>query len=412
MRVLFVMNTFPPGYTGGAEVSNLHTCQALLQRGIDCSIIVLYNRLPEARDEWYEYAGIPVHRVHFFTSLRSPISDMWDLRVHRYLVAELRRLQPDLVHVHNISGATLAVHTACRALGIPVVNTLHDLWLLCPNNMLYQADGSFCDPKIFPRGCHRCFRRYDFWANVPHRRSIFAALTSNVKLFLSPSQALIDRHVEAGYTRERFRLLRLGFHEKPAAPPQHPEIRRWLEETRAYPLLSFAGGGVEIKGAKVVLSALPMLLSHFQDLHLAVAGGGEQRFLDGFRQFGSAVHVLGVLPPEEMRWLFAASDLVLLPSVSHENSPVVIFESSQMGTPVVGSALGGIPELIASDETGYLFAPGDSAALVQCILHHVQKLPYARRRMRLNCVRKIRTELSLNHHIEQLTSIYSEVLNS
>ncbi len=411
MRVLFVVNTFPPGYTGGAEVSNIHTCQALLRQGVDCSILVFSNRLPEARDEWYEYAGIPVHRVHFFTALRSAITDIWDVRVHRYLLAELRRLQPDLVHIHNVSGATLAVYTACRVMGIPVVNTLHDLWLLCPNNMLYRADGSFCDPAVFPRGCRQCFRRYDFWGNVPYRRQIFARLTANVRLFLSPSQALIDRHVEAGYQRERFRLLRLGFRERPTAPPQHPDIKRWLEEGHAYPLLAFAGGGVEIKGAHVFLSALPLLLKDLPDLQVAIAGGGEQRFLEAFRSLGSAVHVLGVLPPDEMRWLFAASDLVILPSVVHENSPVVIFESLEMGTPVVGSALGGIPEFVLPEETGYLFPVGDAAALAQYVIHHLRKPPDARRHMRLNCVRRMRTELNLTRHVEQLLSVYSEVLS-
>ncbi|MCX7902269.1 MAG: glycosyltransferase, partial [Burkholderiaceae bacterium] len=51
------------------------------------------------------------------------------------LQRELERVQPDLVHIHNVSGATLAPHLACQAAGLPVVSTLHDLWLLCPNNM-------------------------------------------------------------------------------------------------------------------------------------------------------------------------------------------------------------------------------------------------------------------------------------
>ena len=206
MRVLFVVNTFPR-HTGGAEVANYHSCRGLMREGVECSILVLNNRLP-AVDEWYELGGIPVHRVAQ-PRLRHPITDIFDPALYRATRAELARFKPNLVHIHNVSGATLASYVACRYCRIPVVNTLHDLWLLCPNNMLYRQDGSFCDPAIRKTGCRSCFRRYDFWGNVPQRRRVFAALTSNVRLFLSPSQAVIERHVEAGYARERFRLARV-----------------------------------------------------------------------------------------------------------------------------------------------------------------------------------------------------------
>ncbi len=209
MRVLFIANTFPPGYAGGAEIANYHTCRGLSGQGIDCSILVLNNRISESVDEWYELDGVPVHRVTHMLP-RCAATDVFDWRFYRIVRSELRRLRPDVVHIHNVSGATLAPHLACQSLGVPVVNTLHDLWLLCPNNMLYRADRSFCDLRRQRLDCRGCFRRYDFWGNVPYRRRLFVALTSSVRVFISPSQALIDRHLEAGYAAERFRLVRLG----------------------------------------------------------------------------------------------------------------------------------------------------------------------------------------------------------
>jgi len=409
MRVLFVVNTFPPGYIGGAEVANYHTCRALIRRGMDCSILVLNNRVSEITDDWYDLDGIPVHRVTHQLP-RTKVTDVFDWRFYRVVAAELRRLRPDLVHIHNVSGATLAPYMACRAVRIPVVNTLHDLWLLCPNNMLYRRDGSFCDPRLNPSGCRACFRRYDYWGAIPYRRQAFAALTSNVNLFVSPSQAVIDRHVEAGYPAGRFRLVRLGFDALPATAGDVTILENLEAAVAGHPTVAFAGGGTEIKGAKVLLEALPALLQRVERLRVIVAGGGDQDILTQFRRHAPAVQVLGMLPFQTMPALFALADLTVVASVWHENAPVVIYESFQAGTPVVGSDLGGIPELIRAGETGYLFPAGDAGALSEAIVAHLARPAMERRRMRRQCAEEMRARLTLDNHIAGLTDVYEEVL--
>ena len=79
------------------------------------------------------------------------------------------------------AGATLAPFVACRRLGVPVVLTLHDHWLLCPNNMLYRGNGVSCDPAADAARLRRCFRRYAFWANIPRRRQVFSRLVASVR---------------------------------------------------------------------------------------------------------------------------------------------------------------------------------------------------------------------------------------
>jgi len=100
---------------------------------------------------------------------------------------------------------------------------------------------------------------------------------------------------------------------------------------------------------------------------------------------------------------------MLVPSVWHENSPVVIYESFQLGNPVVGSEFGGIPELIDHGETGYLFTVGDATALADQVVFHFARPAYERRRMRHRCVEKAHTQLSLEKHITGLLLIYREV---
>lgn len=417
MRVLFVTNTFPPDYTGGAEVSLYHTCRGLMEAGQACRVLHVNHRR-EARDDlWYEVDGIPVHRVQFNT--RWPWHDILDPRITHTVAAEIADFRPDLLHVHNVSGASLAPFVAGGRAGVPVVNTLHDHWLLCPNNMLYRADGSLCDPASPDRPCGRCLRQYDYWAAVPHRQALFARLTAGVARFISPSQSLIAAHVAAGFDPARFRHLPHGLAETPAATELDAPIAAALAAAAGHPTILFAGGGVAIKGAETVLVAIPQIMAHIDDVHLLIAGGGDPQRLLAFRRWPAHVHVLGAVPFTQMHALYAAADLVLMPSVVPESFSLVVYEGFQHGAPAVGAEIGAIPELIGLDDQahvhgagprGYLFPRGDAAALAERVIHHFARPAVERRRLRHTCLAHVRTRLSLAAHIAGLFTIYSEAL--
>jgi glycosyltransferase involved in cell wall biosynthesis len=414
MRLLFVTNTFTPDYTGGAEVALYHSCRALIQAGFSCRVLYVNNRRQEARHDHYVVDGIPVERVTYHT--RWPWQELFDRRIMGTVLRSLRAWRPELVHVHNVSGASLAPFVACRLAGVPVVSTLHDLWLLCPNNMLYRQDGKPCSvAEAGVHGCGQCLRRYDYWGAMPYRRTLFSWLTAPVRYFITPSQAMIERHVEAGYARTRFRRVRHAIAEEAAPAQLPPMVESALAKAQGRPTLVFAGGGVEIKGARLVLQALPGLLQRLPDLRLLVAGGGDTDTLAALRQVedpaGRAVQLLGHVPFTAMGAVYGAGDLTLLPSVWHEAYSMVIHESFQHGTPAVATDFGAPPELVTPGETGYLFPRGDAAALAAQVVHHFEQPPHLRRQMRHHCIRYARRELSVEAHVAALTDVYADALN-
>jgi len=406
MRALFVLNTFPPFYTGGAEVSAYHTAQGLMREDVECSALVLNNRQTAAANAWFTLDGLPVRRVHAAAHPRSAWGDVFDSRLYRAALGELRRVKPDVVHIHNISGATFAPYLACRAAGVPVVGTLHDYWLLCANNCLYRQDETLCDSTGGSRACRHCFRGYDHWGDVPFRRALFKLLSANARRFISPSQALIDIHVGAGYRRDRFDLVPYGLDEEIQAPT-HPDVRAIIASASEFNTVVFAGGGMRFKGVAVLLDALPAMLREVPRLRVVVVGGGEPAFLAKLRAFAPAVRVLNYVPFGEMRMLFGSAQLAVSPSIWHDNSPVVIYECQQMGTPTVGANAGGIPELVRENETGYLFELGDAEGLAKKVIGHFARPPDARRRMRLKCAAAAREKRSLSQHVTAIKAIYN-----
>jgi glycosyltransferase involved in cell wall biosynthesis len=117
------------------------------------------------------------------------------------------------------------------------------------------------------------------------------------------------------------------------------------------------------------------------------------------------------MPPGEMRHLLAAADLALVPSTCAESFSLVTLESLQVGTPVVGSALGGIPELIDEGETGYLFPAGDAVALAERIILHFARPSVIQRRMRRGCRQAVQEKLSFGQHLRGTLDVYQEVLS-
>ena len=414
MRVLLLTNYFPPHYAGGAEVVVYNTCRGLRERAMDASVLMVNGRMPRANNERRLVQDVPVRELtHEPYLLNNRVVQAWDPRVYRDVLSELRKVQPDLVHVHNVSGASLAPFTACQRLGIPVVLTLHDFWLLCPNNMLYRGDGLLCDPSGEASGCGQCFRRYDYWADIPQRRKAFAHLVRHVRFFISPSQKLADLHAAAGYDPGRFRVVPNALEPTSYRPPSDPRVRAVIRERGRYGTLLFAGALVETKGVPTLIEAIPLLSRYVDRFRLIVAGEGEERFARALRQVGqSRVKLLGRVPFQEMRALYAAADLTVLPSTWYENSPMVIYESMLAGTPVLGSDIGGIPELIDEDVTGYTFRPGDAAALTAQVVRHLSRSAMERRRMRRRCAQRARAEMTLESHLDRLQSVYAAALDN
>jgi len=409
VRVLTISNYFPPAYVGGAETAAYMTCRGLERRGVDVHVLFINARMPETNC-YYDWDGLRVHQVTFSTPRRTSLTDIFDWRVYWATIEEIRRVRPDVVHIHNVSGTSLAPFVACRMSNTPVVSTLHDSWLLCPNNMLYRTGGAFCDPAQSPHRCAECFRRYDFWGDMPWRRRILAGLVNRVHTFISPSQALVDLHVRGGYDRHRFQVIKNGIQVPFPAKLKHPGVWKVLNEEARYTTLLYAGGGIEIKGIETLLSALPMLMRYVEPLRVVVAGGGEKHYFDKLRRYAPAIRLLGLVHYTDMPALYAAADLSLAISVCLENSPVVIQQSLCMGTPVVGSSVGGIPELLRDGETGYLVPPRDPTALVEQVMLHFARSPRERRQMRQRCAAYATEYFDYERHLDAVSDVYRQAI--
>jgi len=160
MRILYVSHLFLPRFSGGTEVLTFQVAREMQRRGHEVEVLACEDwrgAAPVAGAD-NPYEGVPVHRLHLNAATdRDPLRAQYYFpAVERYLVERLRARRPDVVHVHHFGHVSTAVATAAYELGIPVVFTATDFWLICPTAQLLRYDASLCNGPTNIAKCAKC----------------------------------------------------------------------------------------------------------------------------------------------------------------------------------------------------------------------------------------------------------------
>ncbi len=147
-----------------------------------------------------------------------------------------------------------------------------------------------------------------------------------------------------------------------------PNLLRSAPDRR---VVLFPGRPTIVKGSAVLAEALPHVLRECPFAEFVFTGGGAEDFLKLVPlsvELRSRIRFLGYVPFDDLPRIYASADLVVAPTY-YENFPIRILEALASGTPVVASAVGGIPEAVHPGSTGELVPPGDPARLATAIVH-------------------------------------------
>ncbi len=347
-------------------------------------------------------------RVRFdATGLKAAVSYFHNREAARKLEELIKKEKPDLAHIHNIyHHLTPSIFRPLRRHNVPVVMTIHDYKLICPNQSLFTRN----------QRCQRCRRRRYYncirYRCVKNSRlaSALAALEmtwskatrsyeKNVARFISPSQFTKDTCVKFGLSPSQITVLPYAL-ESSEYQPNFQTGRYFIYFGRLAPE----------KGLGDLLSAMSLVK---QPGILKIVGDGPQR--PALEQMIKAAKLADrvVLEPFAsgivLRQMVQGASFVVVPSRWYDNSPLAIYESMLHGKAVIGPNHGGIPELIRSGQTGYLYRSDDVRDLAQKIdelLSHPQTaVDFGRQ------ARRVATDRFLPaKHYQQLMQIYREVL--
>ena len=379
MRLLFLCHSHPDLQAGGTEIFSHALFRELrAHHGATAGAYLAgtsAGQRPAAPGTAFQAAGTAGDELLLWTAgFDSFHLSQTDLHgVVPDLVAFVRQLRPDVVHVHHTLQLGVEVLPLIRRL-LPeaaIVMTLHDYYAICAH------DGQMCTPEgllcasASSDACRRCLpdrSAADFRLRELHIRGALRA----VDRFVAPSQFLRDRFVAWGIDPGRIEVIRNGLpRAERAAPRPAPDGRR--------DRFGFFGHINRFKGATVALDASARLsragVVHGLTLHGSTAFQAEDtlaRFTRALDAAPDARHSGPYRRADQAR-LIAAVDWVIVPSIWWENAPLVIQEAFQHGRPVICGDVGGMAEAVLDEEDGLHFPVGDAAALAQVMRRAIEE---------------------------------------
>ena len=423
MKILFVSHGFPPHATAGTETYTAELALALKSRGHEVAVFTAHkdiSRTDLSVDD-REWRGVAVHEI-VNNLYHEDFRETWShARIERAFESVLGAFRPDVVHFQHLLYLSAGCVGAARARGAAVLFTLHDFWLECARfGQRVHHDGAVCHTIDFAR-CGTCLAHFKYGQGTIERTvggviasvrsgtglnlgplargaaaklskpgpneaasdavsgaqreraarfealarerwtSLQAAVAPNVDLFLSPSRFLRQRLVdEWGLAPEHIEHLRFGVDPQAFAP----KMRTQSERLR----VAFIGSLVPLKGPHLLLEAWGLVDPALRSKGSLVVYGPSQHRPDyqeelASRARASGARLGGKLDRAGVSATLAATDLLVVPSLWYENSPLVILEALASRTPLLVSDLGGMAELVEPGVSGFHFRMGDARDL-------------------------------------------------
>jgi len=337
-------------------------------------------------------------------SLKKAIRLIWNKEAAAKFAKLLDQVKPDIIHAHNIyHQLSPSILKGAKKRKIPVVMTLHDYKLICPNYLLF-CKGRHCQ-KCLKGNYFHCLLNNCYNSIFRSALATFESFLHNkilksydrgVELFISPSKYLRDLAIKAGFKENKILVL-----NNPA-----PEIKSSLGGSR----LLYLGRLSKEKGVTLLLKSLENL-----DEFLDIVGSGPEE--ENLKKLTKKLHLEdkvvfhGHLEGEALEKIKREAKAIIVPSLWAENMSLVLLESLSLGKIVIASAMGGNPELIEHEKTGLLFLPANYYDLSDKIKRLNSLSAAEKETMKTNILDKIEP-LLLKHHLKALEKIYQKVLNS
>jgi glycosyltransferase involved in cell wall biosynthesis len=350
MKICFITNLYPPHILGGAEIIVEKIALSMLNYGHDSIIITTspdeeYHVLNRDGTTIYQLNTTKLYPTYKQTNaqaIKKPfwhLLDLWNNSTLKDIKKILVHEKVDVIHVNNYKGLSLSCFKAGKDLNIPVIYESHDFSLICPRANLIRGNNTLCEKRNLI--CNQ-------YVNQQRR-----LLNDNIDLLISPSKFMINKFKENNFFNETSCVkIPLGVeYESKKSVKSYDSID-----------ITYIGTLGKHKGVDTLIKAFKEIEGESLKLHIIGKGYDEEEFKNLSKE-DDRIIFHGFVDNKKITKYYEMSNIIVIPSICYDNSPLVIYESFSTGTPVIGSDIGGIPELIEDGYNGFLFEPGNADSL-------------------------------------------------
>lgn len=394
MKILMINKFLYP--RGGAETYMFKVGEQLTKMGHE----VQYFGMQDERNIVGNNLGIYTDNVDFhekrLSAITYPFKIIYSKENRKKLGKVLDNFKPDIVHLNNVNfQLTPTIIDEIYEHHIPMVQTVHDLQMLCPNHLMFQ-DFKVCE-KCKNGNYMECIKNKCIHNSVP--KSLIGAIESYV-YHMGNTYSKVDYYIcPSRFIEEKLHEYSDIYKDKTEFIQNFIELPN-LHNLKKKPYVLYFGRFYEEKGIRILLDAI----NKCTDIHFVFVGDGPLKPLIE----KSKVKYLGFKTGQELNQLIEEAAISIYPSIWYENCPLSILESEALGTPIIASNLGGIPELVEDGKTGRIVKDMTADHLAN-VIHETMANQTLLNTMHENCLKRRETLISIKDYCERLECIYDKI---
>lgn len=355
---------------GGSDVVYFEHAALMKQLGWENAFFSMKHPNNYA-SEWTQYFVDELefgHSYSLFNKVSMASKVIYSFEAQRKLGKLLDFFPADIAHLHCIyHHLSPSILSTLHARGVPIVMTAHDLKIACPAYKMLNETG-ICEKckggDYFNVIKNKCLRNSLGPSLIVAMESALHSKLNTYKKYLNkiivPSRFFMRKFIEWGWSEEEFVYI-----------PNYVDSSQFVPQYLPGDYFLYFGRLAPEKGVATLLEAVKK-----SGVKLKVAGTGPeesnlhklQNILQGDVEF------LGYQSGKTLHQLIQNAKAIVLPSEWYENAPMSLLESSALGKPLIVADIGGIPEMISPNETGWMFTSGRVDELAE-LLATVQGMP-------------------------------------
>jgi glycosyltransferase involved in cell wall biosynthesis len=385
MKILQVHKYFTRKRGGGSVTAFLEMVKMLEKRGHDVSIFSMQDPQNE-KTPFAKY--FPSHfdlnaEAGFWRKIHLAGKLIYNQEAEKKMKKMIEIERPEIAHLHNIYHyLTPSIISPLKKKNIPIVMTLHDYKIICPNYKLFNR-GKICEKcqggkyyQCFLNKCLKNSQSASFLAMMEAYLHKILKSYAKVDLFLAPSDFMRKKCIEFGIAPEKIKKIRNPFDFKETEFVQEKIVEKNY--------FLFFGRLSEEKGLSNLIQAVKKLVTagKMGNNQLLIVGKGPQetelKNLIRQEQLEDKIILTGFKEGSELEEIILNSKFIAVPSIWYDNSPMVVIEAQFLGKPALVSDRGGSQESIIDGQTGLVFKANNVADLAQKI-SQLLELTYAER---------------------------------
>lgn len=386
---------------GGAETYMLALGEEFASRGHQVEYFGMYDKKNTVSNS----AGLYTQNMDFHSNgiarFFYPFKILYSFEAKRKLVRVIDRFKPDVIHMNNINfQLTPSVICAAKKRNVPVIQTVHDYQMICPNHLLYNFEKNEICEACMQGNYKKCIQNKCIHSS--RVKSILGVLEAKLYAFLKTYQK-VDLYLCPSYFLEGKLQEAKPFYRGKTKTIHNFISKNDFEKKAEKPYIAFAGRLSKEKGIESLAQAARLL----PEYTFRIAGSGpDEALLDGIAN----VERVGFLTGKPLRDFMGNAKLLVVPSIWYENCPLSILESQSYGVPVVTVKSGGMAELVKDGVSGILIDDASPEKMAEKIRHAMENEAYYQT-LKENCEKEKDQILTVSSYSDLLMEEYKKIIS-